>query len=115
MSDSNSLVYAVWTADLSGCYRLSEMHCKPYVEINPNARGFPFDEINRWDIRKVIEKFLAGHICSCSLLVATGHSLAPTCQIHMDNVWVFTMLSCLSFNLQTNFSDHSCLPKFGDE
>lgn len=56
MSDSNSLVHAVWTADLSGCYRLSEMHCKHYVEINPNARGFPFDEINRWDIRKVIQR-----------------------------------------------------------
>lgn len=82
MSDSNSLVYAVWTADLSECYRLSGMYCKSCVEINPNAREFPFDEGNRWDIRKVIQRELVGwsYLLVQGLSVTTGCSLALTCR-----------------------------------
>lgn len=88
MSDSNSLVYAVWTADLSGCYGLSGMHCKSYAEINPNARGFPFDEGNRWDIRKVIQREIVSwsYLLVQGLSVTTGHNLAPTCQMHTDYI-----------------------------
>lgn len=81
-------MYVVWTADLSGCYTLSEMHCDSYVEVNPNARGFPFDEGNRWDIRKVIQREIVGwsYLLVQGQLVTSGHSLAPTCQRHTGNI-----------------------------